>query len=503
MPDSAVLLPRRDVAVIDIGSNSVRLVLYRCEGRAVWTLFNEKVLAGLGRDLSTTGALSPDGRDLALSALRRFRAVLDAVGPDHIEVVATAAMRDGSDAPDFAARITDETGFQVRVLSGEQEGHYAALGALAGSPRVSGLVADMGGSSLELIEARGAPGRAITLPLGAFALMGPKGFDAARTRKLVRQRLKGSTLAAPDATLLAVGGSWRSLALLHMQMCDYPLRIVHQYAISAREARSVIELLERQSGPSLERIPGLSKKRIETLPYAAMVLEGLIEQFDLKRVTFSAWGLREGVLFEALGEASREVDPLIAGSLALGTRAGLTPGLPDALRRWLMPLMNALPPALGDSELAIARERTLVHAACALADVGAGFHPDHRADLAFEQVLRAPVPGQTHQERAFLALTIHARYSSSPPPASELVERLLDEEVRQRARALGQALRLGCDLSGRATTLLEQSRLSAEDGLLILSVSHAWRALLMGEQTAKRAQALATTLGLDLVLNGN
>ncbi len=142
----------RDAAVIDIGSNSVRLVVYRLEGRAIWTVFNEKVLAGLGRDLAKTGRLSPEGVIQTLQALKRFRAVLEAVNPAETFVVATAAAREAKDGQDFIDRVRDETGFVVRVLSGEEEAHYAAVGVLAGAPDADAVVGDLGGASLELVR---------------------------------------------------------------------------------------------------------------------------------------------------------------------------------------------------------------------------------------------------------------------------------------------------------------------------------------------------------------
>jgi DNA-binding transcriptional ArsR family regulator len=133
------LPPSRDIAAIDIGSNSVRLVLYRLEGRAIWTVFNEKVLAGLGRDLATTGRLSPDGVTLAMTALRRFAAVLEGVRPERTLIAATAAVREAADGPEFCERVAAETGLRIRVLSGEEEAKYAAMGVLAGAPDAHGV----------------------------------------------------------------------------------------------------------------------------------------------------------------------------------------------------------------------------------------------------------------------------------------------------------------------------------------------------------------------------
>ncbi|MBU1539361.1 MAG: Ppx/GppA family phosphatase, partial [Alphaproteobacteria bacterium] len=142
----------RDVAAIDIGSNSVRLVLYRLEGRAIWTVFNEKVLAGLGRDMPVTGRLSVEGAAQAITALKRFSAVIEGVQPALAFIAATAAVREAEDGPDFCDKVAAETGLRIRVLSGEEEARYAALGVLAGIPQADGVAGDLGGSSLELVR---------------------------------------------------------------------------------------------------------------------------------------------------------------------------------------------------------------------------------------------------------------------------------------------------------------------------------------------------------------
>ena len=485
----------REAAVIDIGSNSVRMVLYRLEGRAIWTVFNEKVLAGLGRDLPQTGRLSPAGVEMAMTALRRFAAVLEGVRPVYTFVAATAAVREAEDGPEFCDRVAATTGLKVRVLTGEEEAKYAALGVLAGDPRARGLAADMGGSSLELIrigEGGGQPG--ITLPLGPFSLADPKGFDVGRLRNTVARRLKPAVGRFSTDEMHAVGGGWRALAQVHMEISDYPLRIVHQYTMSAADARSVARFVAQQSRASLERLPNVSKRRAETLPYAAVVMEGLIDALDVRTVVFSAWGLREGLLYEALDQDEAVVDPLIAGAAALGARQGVSPALPAALNAWLGEVIEALPEAFGPE-----RDPILAAAACRLADLGARLHPDHRLELVFDQVLRAPVPGQTHAERVWMACALNARYGGGvATPAPKAMDRLLNEEARTSARALGLAMRLGCDLSGRSPQLLANASLTARAGVLKLTAQPGYADVLLGEQTRRRAKALADAMGLKL-----
>lgn len=484
----------RDAAVIDIGSNSVRLVVYRLEGRAIWTVFNEKVLAGLGRDLGDGGKLNPEGVAQTLAALKRFRAVLEAVKPAETFIAATAAVREAKDGAAFVKQILAETGFSTRVLSGEEEARYAALGVLAGAPDATGVVGDLGGASLELIrlESTGA-GLGVTLPLGPFSLGLSDGFDLEKVRRLCAQRLAPVAEAFKTDVFHAVGGAWRNLALLHMRLTGYPLHVVHQYSISRAEALDAARLVAHQSKSSLERIEGMSKKRSETLPYAAVVLEQLIESLDFKRIEISAYGVREGLLFEAMPPGVRRLDPLIEGCASLGARQGVADELGAALDTWLAPALAQLPPCFGE------RDAVLASAACRLADLGARLHPDHRADLVFEQVLRAPIAGQTHAERAFLAAAAFARHATAfTPPEMEVLERLLSPGRLKRARAVGAAIRLGCDLSGRSAPLLARSRLIIDKGDLLLTAEPGYADLLLGEQTAKRAGALAALLGLKV-----
>ncbi|HEX4710373.1 Ppx/GppA phosphatase family protein [Phenylobacterium sp.] len=487
-------LDSRQAAVIDVGSNSVRLVVYRLDGLAIWTVFNEKALAGLGRDLPTTGRLSPEGVEVALTAIRRFRALLDGWRAEDVTAAATAAVREAADGPAFLRRVREETGLVVRVLTGEEEARYAALGVIAGQPDAEGVVGDLGGSSLELVLLKGAgPEEGSSLPLGPFALGAPRPLDLDRTRRVIEGALGPHADRFATRHFHAVGGAWRNLALFHMELVDYPLHVAHQYEMSRSDALNVSRLVARQSRASLERMQGLSKKRIETLPYSAVVLEALIERLGVERVTISAFGVREGLLLEAMDPEVRNRDPLIEGCEALTAARGIPSELGGALEAWLTPAFEKLTPMFGN------RDPVLLAAACRLADLGARLHPDHRADLAFEQVLRAPIAGMSHPERAFLASVAFSRHTSAAtPPETAAVARVIGSDRRQRARALGAAVRLGCDLSGRNPRLLEKSSLTLQGERLKLTAADGWEDMLLGEQTAKRAQTLASALKLKL-----
>ncbi|MDD3838842.1 MAG: Ppx/GppA phosphatase family protein, partial [Phenylobacterium sp.] len=446
--------------------------------------------------LPATGRLSAPGVELALAILRRFRVVLDSCPTDDVTVVGTAAVREAEDGPEFVARVRQETGFEIRVLSGQEEARYAALGVIAGHPDAEGVAGDLGGSSLELVPvSRGAPGAGLTLPLGPFALGAPKPLNPNKARKLIDQRLAPLARSFRAPNFYAVGGAWRNLALLQMALGDYPLRVAHEYEMSRADALDAARFIQRQSEQSLERIPGVSKKRFETLPHAALVLDALIEHLEIETIIVSAYGVREGLLLESMPPEVRGRDPLIEGCEALTALRGLSAELGPALECWLAPVFDELAPMFG------ARDRLLLAAACRLADLGARLHPDHRAELAFNQVLRAPIAGMNHCERTFLACAVFSRHTTQgTPPETAVVNRVLTPERRQRARALGAAIRLGADLSGRNPALLAATRLRINGNRLVLSAEPATRAVLQGEQTPKRAATLAQALKLKLEL---
>ena len=297
-----------------------------------------------------------------------------------------------------------------------------------------------------------------------------------------------------NATVLnAVGGAWRNLALLHMRMSDYPLAIVHQYELSRDDALAAARFVSQQSRTSLERIEGISRRRGEGLPHAAAVLEALIHRLGIERVVLSAYGLREGLLLEAMTRPIRDRDPLAQGCSALGGRPAAAEALGAALEARLAGASAKLSPQIGPPD------GPLLAAACRLADFGAQLHPDHRADLVFEQVLRAPIAGMDHGERVYLACAAFGRHTAATTmPAPDIVARLLSPERYQRARALGAAIRLGCDLSGRSPTLLGHARLEFRAGAVMLHTEPGWEATLLGEQVAKRAATLAGLLDREL-----
>ena len=484
--------PMEDAAVIDVGSNSVRLVVYSINGRAMTPVLNEKVMAGLGRDLSRTGALSPDGIDIALRALKRFATLLEAQGVKSVFPVATAAVRDAKDGRAFAKRIEAETGIALRILSGEDEARLSALGVSAGAPDAKGIVGDLGGASLELVEiSPKGVGRGETFPLGPLTLMSNEEFDYQDVAAAVTKALEDNKLLTKrGGDFYAVGGAWRALGRIDIALTNHPLGVLHHHQMSRSAVLKVADVVRKQSKRSLERLEEAAAKRAETLPYAAVVLERVMVLGDFDRVILSAFGLREGVLMERLSEQARATHPLIAAAEALAARWTRTRGFGPALEQWIAPMFAGQPRVFPKG-----REEVLRGAAARLADVGGRLHPDQRVEVMVDMVLREPLAAISHEERAFLAAAIHHRYTKAPPRHAAAYLRLLSEEQQAAAAALGAALRLGADLSGRSERLLASFEVSAVDGKLLLRVKKKV-AHLVTETAARRLDAAAAALGL-------
>lgn len=488
----AVLKDGADAAVIDVGSNSVRLVVYRVDGRALTPTLNEKVMAGLGRDIGRTGVLSTDGVEAAMRALKRFATLIEALKIEQVYAVGTAAVREAKDGKDFARRMEDETGIKLRILSGEDEARLSALGVSAGAPDAKGLVGDLGGASLELIEINPkGVGRGETFPIGPLTLMRGDEIDYDRVGERVADVLgKTKLLTKRGGDFYAVGGAWRALGRIDLALKNHPLGVLHHHEMSRSQVLKVAEVVRGQSKRSLEKLEEAAAKRAETLPYAAVVLAHIMQAGQFDRAILSAFGLREGVLIERMSAEALATHPLIAAAEALAGRWSRNRAFGAALEEWIAPVLARQPYVFAKK-----REESLRAAAARLADVGGPLHPDQRVEVMYDLILRAPLAAISHEERAFLAAAIHHRYTKAAPRHADAYMRLLDDERQAAAAALGAALRLGADLSGRSEALLAAFEASAVDGKLLLRVKKK-AAHLVTETAARRLDAAAQALGL-------
>jgi len=471
-------------AVLDIGSNSVRLVVYDRLERAPVVLFNEKALCGLGRGIEASGRLDPAAMADALATVRRFAALARAMQVETLDAVATAAVRDAANGPAFVEELERECAIAVRVVSGQEEARLSALGVLSAIPAADGVMGDLGGGSLELVPVRGgAAGEGVTLPIGPLRLGAAK---PGKARDAVDAALAGVPWLgeAAGCELYIVGGAWRALGRVHMAREGYPLHVLHGYAVPAQEMESLALLVAGLGKESVKRIEGVPKERLEILPLAALTLARVLRSARPSRVVFSAYGLREGVIFDRLSPEARAEDPLIAACRAAAERGARFPAHADELMAWMEPLFAGDDPA----------DRRLRLAAALLSDVAWRVHPDYRAEHALADVLHGPYVGVSHRDRARLAMKLHARYTGGDGgPEAGRIRALIGLEAAAAARRVGLALRLAHTISGGAPGLLPELALRVEKGALVLEAA-AGGAALLAPVVHRRLEQLAKSL---------
>ena len=482
------------LGVIDIGSNSVRLVVYEGAMRAPTPLFNEKVLCGLGRSVATTGRLGDESVARALAALRRFRAIARVLNVSHLHVVATAAVRDAIDGPDFITRGEAACGCAIQVLSGDREAELAAQGILMGFGDVDGVAGDLGGGSLELIDLAGSRlQRAATLPLGGLRLLDLTGGRIEEALAYADDHIGRLDWlsAGRGRTFYAVGGTWRSLARLHMEAHNYPLRVMQGYAIPAGEAMAFCEAL--RTGKRIKEFDDLARARREVLPLGALVMERLLRRLQPKDVVFSVFGIREGLLFTLLSERERSKDPLLSFCEDIARLRSRSAEHAWELASWT----DAIFTAPGPTETT--EERRLRHAACLISDIGWRAHPDYRGEQSLDLIAHSALTGIDHPGRLFLAMSVYFRHvgggMAAPDELSSQVRKLMNKRSLRRALLLGAALRTAHMLSIGMPGIIDGTPISYEGDRLVLSVPPA-HAALDGERLRRRFGALAALLDM-------
>jgi len=483
-------------AVVDLGSNSVRLVVFEGSSRNPHVIFNEKAVLRLARGVATTGRITDEGVAAALTVMNRYNALARAMGAESFEVLATSAVREAENGPAFVAelaRLMPEV--PIRVLPGAEEAALSAAGVLCGIPGADGILADIGGGSLELVRLRtGRAERAETLRLGVISLAERAGGDTARARAIVEADLSAVPWLGEGEgrDLYCVGGAWRALATMHMVQTNYPLRIVHHYTIGREEARDLTGVITAAPRKVLERMAGAPRRRIDDLPFAAVALRRILRATGARRVVFSASGLREGWYMQRVPEAIRKQDPLLAACRDLAAQLSRQTQMAPALIDWTAPLF-----APENHEATRMRE-----AACWVSDIGSHEHPDYRAEQSFLRLLRQPGIALDHHGRGFLATTVALRYDAGiDAPFLAPACALLDPASLHRAEALGIAFRLAYTLSGGTPELLRATRLSRQDDLLTLELTES-AGVFAGEAVQRRLERLGQALGLRTSLVG-
>lgn len=476
---------RPDRAVIDIGSNTVRLVVYTGSRRAPAVYLNEKVTARLGRDLMASGKMPDKAMDLALGGLARFAVILKDLEVADVQCVATAAVRDASNGPQFLDRVR-ALGLDPRLLSGDEEARYAALGVIGAFPKAQGLVADLGGGSLELVElAGGECGEGVSLPLGTLRLapMRAKGDEV--LRKNVATALDQARWAAEvGGPLYLVGGTWRALATLAMHRTRYPLTDPHAYTLDPDRAAKLCKRLAQSSPADLSAVEGIPSSRAAGLPDAAAMLRVMIQKLKPSALVISSWGLREGLLFDRLDPAERAQDPLIAAVSRFTSPRGASLNAATMMAGWT----SAVAQSVGKGS------ETLRLAATLLAKAQVHLEPNMRLRHSDDWALDKRWIGVDHRGRALIAAALHGAAGRPEPPLRLLG--LASEGDLRAAAGWGLALRLCRRIGAGTRASLLTSRLSRHDNRLVLWLEPD-RAPLASDQVLAELNALARWLGCE------
>ena len=491
---------REPIGVIDIGSNSVRLVVYEGAVRALTPLFNEKVLCGLGRTVASTGSLDSEAVERALVALVRFKTITRVLRVKSLTAIATAAVREARNGADFIAQGQRAAGCPIQVLSGEKEAELAAQGIMMGFVGDDGIAGDLGGGSLELIDIAGEQLReAATLPLGGLRLIDVTEGKLERAAEVVDQAIAGLTWLqrGRGRTFYAVGGTWRALAKLHMELTDYPLHVTQGYRLGAREAQEFAEFTRKVKKPgSLPGVAKINRARREVLPYGALVLERLLRQLQPSEVVFSVFGIREGLIYGLLPAHERRRDPLISFCEDYARQRSRSIDHARELCRWTDQIFTD--PSLEETP----DERRLRHAACLLSDVGWRAHPDYRGEQSLNMIAHSGLGGVDHAGRIFLALAVYHRHEASETVTdvfSQQLRDLIPKRVQKRARIVGAAVRTAHMLSIGMPGVIDETPLTQENGKLVLTIPPAYAGL-DGERLRRRLEILATLVGRQSVV---
>ena len=482
------------VAVIDIGSNSVRLVVYEALARSLIPIFNEKTLCGLGREVQSTGLLAPDAVDKALTSLKRFHALCKIQRVGRVYAIATAACRDASNGPDFIARAERICGVPIEILSGPREAKLSALGVISGIHRPDGIVGDLGGGSLELVDVRGHRIRGgVTLPLGSLALQDLAHKSLKRAARIVKGELAElpRLKAGRGRTFYAVGGTWRALARIHILQSGYPMKVMHGYSIPAPDALIFAQRLRRLAAADmLANIEAVAEARRPLLTYAALVLEHIIRWANPKTITFSTFGVREGLLYSMLPEAERARDGLLCAAQALNELLSRSARHAQELIEWTDRLARVI--HLRETE----EDRRLRHTACLLSDIAWRVHPDHRGEQTLELIINGNFGSITHQGRAFVALSVFFRYAGlseeNQPPV--IIQDQVMPAMLERARVLGAAFRVAHLISAARPGVLPATHFRSKGRKLMLVFEHQMVDL-VADRVGSRFKQLARLIG--------
>ncbi|AEI37427.1 Ppx/GppA family phosphatase [Zymomonas mobilis] len=467
------------IGIIDIGSNSIRLVVYDQLTRTPRILFNEKVAAQLGRNIPINGNIDDEAIARALDGLKRFWELSKAMKLSSLRTVATAAIRDAENG-NVVLEAIKAIGLKVEVLSGEEEGQGSGYGVISAMPDANGIVGDLGGGSLELIRIEnGKVGERISFPFGVLRIADIRKKNRNALDRAVAEAFKKASWLkeAKNLPFYMVGGAWRSLTRLDLYATRYPIPVLHNYIMGRDRPTKLLRIIQRHNPKKLRNKAGISSSRIGQLSDAAALLSVVSRQLNSKHLVTSVYGLREGLLYLGLDKETQKLDPLIWSANQRGEASGRFYQQGETLYNWMTPLFIDELPAY----------HRLRHAACLLADTAWQINPDFRAEQILSIILHGRWVGLDARGRALIGEALATSYDGTMD--KKVVNNLLTEEDRIRAFRWGKAIRLGMRLSAGVTSTLKESRIIRRDNQVILQFYGNHR--LNGETVGRRLKALA------------
>ncbi len=496
MTNDQLSIAGQKIAVIDIGSNSVRMVVYDGLKRVPLPLFNEKVLCGLGKGMNKTGRLNPEGIEAAERAIARFALIAQSMKVTRVIALATAAVRDASDGKSFAETIRNKYRLDVKIISGEEEARLSCLGVLESIFDARGVVGDLGGGSLELSYINSDKkdfGGYRSFPIGPLRLKNRDKQDYKKAAEIIDEYILSwpHLKMAEGRDFYAVGGGFRALAKIHMANSEYPLRVLHNYSVPVKKLEETLDDIAGTSPTYLKKFPFISENRRETMALTALIANRLIKHLKPERMIFSVHGIREGYLFDQLSEKIKSEDPLLTGCSDMIERTS-----PEPKSLWTKfgyELFDWMSPLFPEEKSGPAKLRL---AACILSRLAWYEHAEYRAGVACRLILDAAISGIGHEARVFIATAVYHRYKTvfeSSGLARPVA--LIEKKEIAAAKTVGLAARLGIGLSGGALGVLRQAPLVLEKNRLAISPERRSESL-VGEPVRRRFYKLAESLDL-------
>ncbi|WP_417318309.1 Ppx/GppA family phosphatase [Emcibacter sp.] len=478
-------------AVIDIGSNSVRLVVYESRDRVPYVIFNEKVLCGLGQGVSETGLMMEESILTALSTLRRFAMLVDKMEISDTRAIGTSAVRDAKNGPEFVERVKESSGLDVEVIDGEEEGRLAGLGVICAFPKANGIAGDLGGGSLELIHINNLDVcEKITLPIGPLQFQTREGEVFHTPKKEIDKALSEvdwleNYVGRP---FYAVGGSWRALAKINMLETGYRLNNIHNYRINIEDVTNLTKKLSKMTLEELQVYSGhISSRRLRVLSLSALILWRVLKKLKPSEIVVSGYGIREGILFDGMAPPVQNEDPLIQGCHEVAEMTGRFPEHGLRLLNWVEPLFEEESP----------EDKRLRLAICMLSDVGWRGHPEYRADKVISEIMYGRLIGIDHRGIGLIGLALYVCYGGTiGNERTDICMSLVSEEDVQYARRVGLSLRLAQRISAGTARGLNAASLEIDGNQLVLNVQPG-KEELVNEVVRRRFDKLASELGLE------